>query len=149
MTWTKAMGCHGAWAVDFDGVLHRPPRAYPEQGSREEQLAWYRELAEEPIEGALEGMDRIRRVTSRIYIFTCRANPKAVLCNGAGTLNEMSIVLANDVAVWLRRHGIQFDQVTGRKPHADVYLDDCGYRFVCWDGVYRTLDAVEKLGVGL
>ena len=36
---------------------------------------------------------------------------------------------------WLKRHGIEYDELHFGKPHAQVYIDDNALRFESWDAI--------------
>jgi hypothetical protein len=92
-------------AVDFDGVVHDPYNRAP--GFKMGR----------PITGAPEALDCFRGAGYRIVIHTCARSDQ-------GTLHH--------IEDWLWYFQIPFDEVTDRKPEADVYLDDKAIRFVDW-----------------
>jgi hypothetical protein len=36
---------------------------------------------------------------------------------------------------WLTQHDLPYDEIWFGKPHADVYLDDNGFRFTNWNDI--------------
>jgi beta-phosphoglucomutase-like phosphatase (HAD superfamily) len=77
-----------------------------------------------PRPGAAQFLAALRTRNHRIIIFTTR--------------------YAEDVWSWLREFGLDgfVDDVTDRKPAADVFVDDCA---VCFDGDFdATLQAIDR-----
>ena len=104
-------------AIDFDGVIHDDKN--PPIGKR----------MGPPIKGAKEALISFRNQHHRIIIFTLRA----VTLNGAA-----------HVRAWLVYFGIPFDDVTGMKPAADVYIDDKAITFRDWDETISILQGHPK-----
>lgn len=89
-------------AVDFDGVIMDPHNRKP--GRR----------MGEPVEGAIEAVNHLKRQGHTIIIHTVRGNRP------------------DHIADWLRYFKIPYDQITDIKPEADCYLDDKCVRFTSW-----------------
>lgn len=109
-------------AIDFDGVIH-----------------WYRPhtrglgahvIADEPVPGAIEWLNGLHEAGHEVTIFTCRMNPHC------GTVWRAALE-------WLVSHGLVFaPPITAVKPHADIYIDDRGYRF---EGRFPSTAELEAL----
>jgi hypothetical protein len=90
-------------AVDFDGVI-----ASYEKG-------WSGFVpTEPPVVGARAGVAALRALGFSVVVFSCRALHPAGLTG---------------IRDWLLWHDITVDDITGSKPHAELYLDDRGLRF--------------------
>lgn len=106
--------------IDLDGVvcrLKRPGEDTP-----------YGDL--EPVPGSAEKIRAFRAAGHTVILQTAR---HMKTCDG-----NVGKVLARQGAqtfAWLARHGIEFDEIHFGKPHADVYIDDNGFRFTSWDGI--------------
>jgi capsule biosynthesis phosphatase len=104
--------------IDVDGVLcelRRPDQAYADV---------------EPLPGAVEKLKSLKQAghylilcTAR-HMATCQSNVGLVVARQGKTLLD-----------WLARHEIPYDELWFGKPHADVYIDDNGYRFTSWKDV--------------
>ena len=101
-------------AVDFDGVIHAYSKGWHD-GT----------IYDEPIEGAIESIERLLKRGYKVAIFTCRAE---------------TIEGAEAVANWIDNH-LTFKKpeytihVTNIKPKAIAYIDDRGIRFTNWKDV--------------
>lgn len=103
-------------AVDFDGVVH----GYTSGWTGYEPI-------DPPVEGAREGIERLRNAGYRVVILTTRADTP----DGEAATRA-----------WLLRHGIQVDDVTNSKVKAILYVDDRGFRFEGdWDQVLAFVTA--------
>ena len=89
-------------AVDFDGVIMR------------------RDGTHQPIDGAREGVESLRRQGYEVVVHSTRA---------------LSRQGEDWIRSWLRQHAIPHADVTSRKVDADAYLDDKAVRFEGWQGV--------------
>lgn len=104
--------------IDLDGVVCR----LREAGQT------YAEL--EPVPGALEKLRALKAAGH--YIILCTARHMKT-CEG-----NVGLVVARQGAVtleWLKRHGIEYDEIHFGKPHAQVYIDDNGLRFESWAAI--------------
>ena len=104
--------------IDIDGVLCELRR--PEQQ--------YADL--EPIPGAVEKMNSLKQAGH--YLILCTARHMAT-CN-----SNIGMVVARQgktLLEWLAQHKIPYDEIWFGKPHADVYLDDNGFRFTNWNEI--------------
>jgi capsule biosynthesis phosphatase len=104
--------------IDIDGVLCelRPPDKQ------------YADL--EPLPGAVEKMTSLKRAGH--YLILCTARHMAT-CN-----SNVGLVVARQgktLLDWLAEHKIPYDEIWFGKPHADVYLDDNGFRFTNWNEI--------------
>ncbi|MEE8536912.1 MAG: hypothetical protein V3S71_02820 [Acidobacteriota bacterium] len=96
---------HAIIALDFDGVLHSAPNGYTGM-----------EPEGDPVAGALDFVKAEIAKGTELVIYTARA-----------AISGAAAVVAVDT--WLRKHGFPYIPVVGNKPHADLYVDDRGYRF--------------------
>ncbi len=104
--------------IDIDGVICR----LREPGQQ------YADL--EPIPGAIEKLQQLKAAGH--YIILCTARHMKT-CQG-----NVGQVLARQGAVtldWLKRHGIEYDEIHFGKPHAQIYIDDNAMRFESWDAI--------------
>lgn len=110
-------------AVDFDGVIHKYSKGW--QGG---------DIYDPPMDGALESLKKLHS-DFNIIIFTTRLSP-------AFNDTEKQKAAMNE---WFTKYGFikgeHFDEMTGSKPRAHIYLDDRGMKFVNWaDSVQGILD---------
>jgi len=100
---------HRVVCVDFDSTLY-PWRPVYEQP--------------DPLPGAVEAMQRLKRAGYRIVIFTSRLSP---------TWLDSTKYTASDqldhIEGVLKRDGIPFDEITAEKVPAEFYIDDRSLRF--------------------
>lgn len=89
-------------AIDFDNVLCNSHNVKP--GFR----------MGEPMEGAVESMQRLKRKGNTLIIHTIRGDRP------------------DHVANWLKHFGIPYDQITNVKPNADWFIDDKAIPFTSW-----------------
>ncbi len=83
-----------------------------------------------PVPGAVEKLRELKAAGHYVIIATAR---HMKTCEG-----NVGRVLAKQGAVtldWLRRHGIEYDEIHFGKPHAQVYVDDNALRFSSWDAI--------------
>jgi capsule biosynthesis phosphatase len=104
--------------IDIDGVLcelRRPEQTYAEVS---------------PLPGAIEKMKALKQAGH--YLILCTARHMAT-CN-----SNIGMVMARQGKTlfdWLAGHDIPYDEIWFGKPHADVYLDDNGFRFTSWNEI--------------
>lgn len=104
--------------IDLDGVickLRGPGQSYAEL---------------EPVPGAVEKLKQLKAAGHYLIIATAR---HMKTCEG-----NVGRVIARQGAVtleWLRRHGIEYDEIHFGKPHAQIYLDDNAMRFASWEAI--------------
>ena len=89
-------------AIDFDGVVH--DHKNPIKGRR----------MGAPIEGAKEVVNELKLRGNKIIIHSVWAGNPQVIKD------------------WMEFYGILFDEITDKKPQADIYLDDKAVRFTSW-----------------
>ena len=83
-----------------------------------------------PIEGAPQRLRSLKAAGHYIILFTarhmktCQGNTGLVIARQGKTLLD-----------WLETHDIPYDELHFGKPHADVYIDDNGWRFEGWDRI--------------
>jgi hypothetical protein len=106
-------------AIDFDGVIH----GY--------ESGWTGPVpGDPPVPGAREGIAGIRALGFQVVVFTCRA------------LTDEG---RRGIVGWLAQHGIEVDEVTAIKPHAELYVDDRAWRF---EGDWsELLEDLQRFGV--
>lgn len=106
-------------AIDFDGVIH----GY--------ESGWTGPVPNDaPVPGAREAIAAIRELGFAVHVFSCRA---------------LTLEGRRSTKAWLTKHGIVVDHVTGVKPHAQLYIDDRGWRFEgCWADVIAALTPVRR-----
>ena len=94
---------------DFDGVLH------------EFKDGWTGDIPEGlPIKDSVWAMNWLAKKGVKVIIFTTRTNIK-------------------EVKRWLKKHSFPEMEVTNKKPHALVYVDDRGIRFTNHQDVIKYL----------
>jgi capsule biosynthesis phosphatase len=84
----------------------------------------------EPVPGALEKLRELKTAGHYIILHTAR---HMKTCQG-----NVGQVLARQGAVtfeWLKRHGVEYDELHFGKPHAHVYIDDNALRFESWSKI--------------
>jgi capsule biosynthesis phosphatase len=102
-------------AIDIDGTV----------ASLRKDNESYRDL--QPLPGACEKIRALKAAGHYIILLTarhmktCQGNVGLVVARQGKTLLD-----------WLDVHGIPYDEIWFGKPHADIYIDDNGYRFECW-----------------
>lgn len=89
-------------AIDFDGVIHRYSNGWC--GGR---------IYDEPMEGAIESMERLIKKGFKVVILTARDD-------------------LEPVREWLTKHNFPDVTVTNTKPPAIAYIDDRAIRFTNW-----------------
>lgn len=97
-------------AIDFDGVLHQYSRGWLD-GS----------IYDEPVAGAKEAMQRLKKAGYYLVIFTTRTNH-------------------SEVSLWLKEKLIPFDEITSTKIAALAYIDDRAVRFTNWTDITNYFD---------
>ena len=93
--------------LDFDGVLHSYTSGYT--GIRPQ---------DSPVPGSVEFVRSLVDAGYECFVFTARL---------AG--ENFSPEHALEIYGWLRDHKFPDIPITGEKLHADLYIDDRGYRF--------------------
>lgn len=122
--------------IDLDGVVCR----LREAGQT------YAEL--EPVAGAVEKLRALKAAGHYIILSTAR---HMKTCEG-----NVGLVVARQGAVtldWLKRHGVEYDEIHFGKPHAQIYIDDNALRFESWaaiagDGSNLPLSAEQQKAAG-
>lgn len=112
-------------AIDFDGVIHKCSKGYHD-GT----------VYDEPIDGALESLKKIKSMGFNIVIFSCKSRTDRPSVGGKnGT--EM-------IWDWFKKYNVDYliSDVVPEKPRAICFIDDKGYRFENW---CDTVNFVEKL----
>lgn len=96
---------------DFDGVIHSYTSGWKESGV----------IPDPPVPGIKEAIDDIRTAGYEVVVVSTRcADPEGMIA----------------VFQYLKRNGIEVDDVRKEKPPAIVYIDD---RAICFDGNPATL----------
>ena len=110
-------------ALDFDGVIHKNSNGFGD-GT----------IYDEPLDGALDSIRKIKSKGFDIVIYTCKANSKRPLIHGKTGIDL--------IWEWLKEHGVNqyIDDIVSEKPNAICYIDDKGVRFENWDKTMRFID---------
>lgn len=103
---------------DIDGVLCELRK--PEQD--------YRDVAPKP--GAQEKLRALRAAGHYIILFTARHSRTC-----GGNLGQILARQGLTTLQWLKEHNFEFDEIYFGKPHADIYIDDNGFRFTDWEAL--------------
>ncbi len=83
-----------------------------------------------PLPGAVEKLQSLKGAGHYLILLTARhmgttgANIGLTVARQGKTLFD-----------WLERHGVPYDELWFGKPHADLYIDDNGYRFTAWSEI--------------
>lgn len=104
--------------IDLDGViceLRRPGQRYSDL---------------KPVSGAVEKIQALRRAGHLVTIYTARH-----MRTCSGNVGQVLARQGMTTLRWLEQHQIEFDEIHFGKPHADIYLDDNGMRFVGWQSI--------------
>ena len=111
-------------AIDFDGVIHTFDKGWND-GT----------CYGDPIPGSIEAIKKLS-LKYNIIIFTAKAKSNRPLVNGK-TFVEL-------VKEWPSKYDLIacVAEITSEKPHANIYIDDRGYRFNNWTD---TLKEIEDL----
>ena len=111
-------------AIDFDGVIHTFDRGWND-GT----------CYGDPIPGSIEAIKKLS-LKYNIIIFTAKAKSNRPLVNG-----KTGVELVKE---WLSKYDLIdcVAEITSEKPHANIYIDDRGYRFNNWAD---TLKEIEDL----
>ncbi len=114
--------------IDFDGTIIRPQEYGP-----------YGLLHEDPMDGAKEAMEQLKKEGYRITVLTVRLNPSMP----GNDLRWKKWVIQN----WLEKNEIPFDEITNNKPKAVVYIDDKAIKFTTWKQTLRQFHLFHLLDV--
>lgn len=110
--------------VDIDGTICRTRR--PEQE--------YRDV--EAMPGAVEALKRLKRQGHYLILHTAR---HMKTCNG--NVGQVVARQGETLLAWLKKHGIEYDEIWFGKPYADVYVDDNVVAFKDWASTLEELDS--------
>lgn len=83
-----------------------------------------------PKAGAVERLTSLKAAGHYIILLTARHMRS---CDG-----NVGLVIKREgktLLDWLEQHGIPYDELWFGKPHADIYIDDNGFRFTSWDEI--------------
>lgn len=105
-------------AIDIDGTICELRK--PDQQYADVQVVLG---APEKIRALKAAGHYIILLTAR-HMKTCQGNVGLVVARQGKTLLE-----------WLEKYDIPYDEIWFGKPHADVYIDDNGYRFDRWEDI--------------
>jgi len=89
----------------------------------------------QPIEGAVETLQRLKDSGHYIIILTAR--------NMQTYNNNIGKVIANQAPIvikWLEKFKIPYDELHFGKPVADFYVDDKGYKLENWNKFNNDMD---------
>ena len=112
-------------AIDFDGVIHKCSKGYYD-GT----------VYDEPIDGALDSLEYIKKMGFNIIIFSCKSRSDRPTVEGKnGT--EM-------IWDWFKKYNVDhlITDVVSEKPRAICFIDDKGYRFENW---CSAINFIERL----
>jgi capsule biosynthesis phosphatase len=104
--------------IDLDGVICEIRK----ENQRYEDL--------KPIPGAVEKIKKLRENGHYIIIYTSRR-----MKTHGGNIGKVLCDIGLITLEWLRRYGIEYDEIYFGKPWADVYIDDNALRFKSWDEI--------------
>lgn len=121
--------------IDFDGVIHKYSKGIHDQT-----------LYDGPVDGAKDFIDSIKD-KYRIVVFTARLS---------GFENtKCSSVTTEDIAKWMDKYDIHYDEITCQKLPAVAYIDDMCIEFstnLGWDyvkGNLAILDRIARRQIGI
>lgn len=89
----------------------------------------------EPIEGAVETLQRLKKDGHYIIIMTAR--------NMLTYNNNLGKIIANQSPVvieWLNKHNIPYDEIHFGKPVADFYVDDKAFKLEDWETFNKQME---------
>ncbi|MDD5219993.1 MAG: hypothetical protein PHV11_05485 [Candidatus Bipolaricaulis sp.] len=99
-------------ALDWDGVLiDHPPN-----------ISWEEILTYPPMEGAVKVINYMSRNGADFYVLTSRDDDKLL-----------------DIRLWMEKHGFPPMEVTNKKKHASLYIDDRAVRFTNWEDISKLI----------
>lgn len=118
-------------AIDFDGVIHRYNGNFTTASDVSGGL----------VPGALEFVQGAVDAGHKVCIFSGRSCGKMP---GDGWTEELPEDDGGKAAIegFLMHHGFPALTVHCRKPHAELFIDDLGYRF---EGTFPALDELEDI----
>jgi hypothetical protein len=114
-------------AVDLDGVILKF------DGNWKGSLFF-----DEPIPGAVEGLQKLRDDGFQIIVYTTRINPLAAGNQGFTAVEQLGMVQAI-----LNLFKIPYDKVSFFKPLAAYYIDDRAIRFTDWKQAVKDIEKLE------
>src|SRR5947207_265759 len=101
--------------IDVDGVV--AALRHPDQS--------YADL--QPVPRAVEKIKALKAAGHYLILNTAR---HMATCNG--NVGQVVARQGRTLLDWLARFEVPYDEIWFGKPHADVYIDDNGYRFTNW-----------------
>jgi hypothetical protein len=122
--------------IDFDGVIHKYSKGIHDCS-----------LYDSPVDGVKDFIDSIKD-KYRVVIFTARLCP---------VFDIQPNITNEDIADWMNKHNIYYDEITYKKLPAVAYIDDLGINFSpeagCgWTYVkesLRHLDRIARKQIGI
>lgn len=81
----------------------------------------------EPIEGAVESIQKLHREGHYIILYTARN-----METHSGNIGKVLAAQGAILFEWLKKYQIPFDEIYFGKPSADVYIDDKALKFESW-----------------
>lgn len=87
----------------------------------------------EPMPGAVERLCQLRAAGHYIIIMTAR-NMATCQSNVGQVMKSVGEITFE----WLRRNGVEYDEIYFGKPNAEAYIDDRAIRFSGWDSITDT-----------
>lgn len=100
--------------IDFDGTICK------------KQHFGDGKIYQEPNEHAKRTIDRLKESGYSIVVFTVRLHEKF-----GGDIQAKK----DEIARWLNKYEIPFDEITNCKPEAIAYIDDRAIRFTNWQDI--------------
>ena len=123
--WTGRANYRKTVAIDFDGVIHHHVSKWTVP----------HEINDGPVVGALDFIEQVL-LEFDVIIFSARANdPVAEAAIGVWLYEQWSAAGKDPAALGLIG-------ITARKPHAFVYIDDCGWRF---EGDFPSMEELRAI----
>ena len=101
--------------IDLDGVvckLKEPGQTYADL---------------EPVDGALEWLERCKNEGHYIILFTARH-----MKTTSGNIGRVVALQGKVTLDWLDKYSVPYDEIFFGKPWADIYIDDNALRFDNW-----------------
>jgi len=114
--------------IDLDRVVHKYSKGWVD-GT----------MYDEPVEGAKEALETLKKNGYEIVIFTARICPQ-----NRGNSVEEAKKQYYQVVSWLTKWKIPFDRITCHKLNAVAYIDDRAVPFSSWSQALTDLPKVEE-----
>jgi len=109
--------------IDFDGTLCKK-QPYGDG------TIW-----QEPNEGALSAMKKLKEEGYYLFIFTVRMSLRKCKEKSPEKQDEEMAWKEKQIADWLKKYNIPYDEITNSKHEANAYVDDRAVRFTNWHDI--------------